>query len=228
MDRKGTILLIHGLGGSRANMWPIAAWLEKSGYPVQHWTYRSIGNRIETHATRLTRDLLELDRRSDGHPVHLVTHSMGGIIVRAALARPETRLQNAGRLVMLAPPHHGSPVARKMTRWLGWLTPSLDQLSDRPDSYVNQLPDSLSGSGFELGIIEAARDRVIVPGTTRLPGCAGFARLDLHHHGLTWSRRSLRLISAFIGAGRFPSTSPAGASESVRPATDSWQLESSG
>ena len=98
---------------------------------------------------------------SDGQ-LHLVTHSMGGIIARTMFA--DFEFQNLGRVVMLAPPHRGSHMARKLTPLVGWLSPSLEQLSDSADSFVNRLPNTLKQKEIEFGIIESTKDRVIEQG----------------------------------------------------------------
>jgi len=144
------VVLIHGLGGNRTDMWPIGWRLKRLGFTVHNWSYRSVGNRIETHADRLSKLLTELGNQNSGR-IHLVAHSMGGIIARAAFAKNE--FKNLGRVVMLAPPNLGSHVATKLTRYIGWLTPSLGQLSDCPDSFVNRLPNSLRNNGIDFAIM---------------------------------------------------------------------------
>jgi pimeloyl-ACP methyl ester carboxylesterase len=57
------------------------------------------------------RDLVvRLHRENGGQPVHLVTHSMGGLIVRAALLEHGDQLWPLlGRIVFLGTPHYGTP-----------------------------------------------------------------------------------------------------------------------
>ena len=204
MDRvsweNDLVILIHGLGGNRIDMWPIGRRLKSLGFEVCNWGYRSIGNRIETHANRLAEFLSKIDRQVTGQ-IHVVTHSMGGIIARATFA--DQLFNNVGRVVMLAPPNRGSHVARKLTRYLGWLTPSLEQLSDSPGSYVNQLPNTLYGSGIEFAIVESSKDRVIAPGGVHLDGHSDYARVDGHHGVLTWYSDTIRLVENFLILGQF-------------------------
>ena len=195
------VVLVHGLGGSRIQMWPIARRLKRLGYEVRNWGYRSLGNRVETHAKRLGMELTTLDSQVSGSKIHLVTHSMGGIIARTMFA--DFEFQNLGRVVMLAPPHRGSHVARKLTPYIGWLTPSLSQLSDSLDSFVNQLPNTLTQKGIEFGIVESTKDRVISQGGVHLEGYRDYANVAGHHGVLTWYRDTIRLVEDFLAQGKF-------------------------
>jgi pimeloyl-ACP methyl ester carboxylesterase len=200
-QHKDIVVLVHGLGGSRLDMWPIARRLRRRGYETRNWGYRSFSNRVETHAARLGRELTALDRESSNRRVHLVTHSMGGVITRAMLA--DFELHSLGRVVMLAPPHRGSHVARQLVPFLGWLSPSLAQLSDSADSFVNQLPNTLQQRGLEFAIVEATKDRVIEPGGVFLDGYRDFARVAGHHGVLPWYADTVRLVEDFILHGTF-------------------------
>lgn len=194
-------MLVHGLGGSRLDMWPISRRLKRLGYQVRNWGYRSLGNRVESHATRLGNELLSIDRQISQGRVHLVTHSMGGIIARKMLE--DFDFQNMGRVVMLAPPNCGSPIARRLTPFIGWLTPSLGQLSDSADSFVRQLPNTFQDKGIEFGIIESTIDRVIRQGGVHLEGLRDYARVRGHHGILTWYTDTIRLVESFLSEGKF-------------------------
>ena len=209
-NHRDVVVLIHGLGGNRLDMWPIGRRLKRLGFKVRNWGYRSVGNRIESHATRLADDLRDLDRQVVGR-IHLVTHSMGGIISRTMFAQND--FANIGRVVMLAPPHQGSHVARKLTRYIGWLSPSLQQLSDSADSFVNGLPNSFKQKGIEFAIVESTKDRVIEQGGVYLDGYRDYARVDGHHGVLTWYSKTIQLVEEFLTGGEFE----ANASNTVKP-----------
>ena len=195
------VVLVHGLGGSRLDMWPLARQLRRRGYAVRNWGYRSVGQRIETHAARLAKDLAAIDADMSAGKIHLVTHSMGGIITRTMFAKHD--IENIGRVVMLAPPHQGSHAARRLVPYVGWLTPSLKQLSDDEDSFVNQLPNSLQHSGIEFGIIESTKDRVIAQGGVLLDGYRDYARVEGHHGVLAWYPQTMKLAENFLAMGKF-------------------------
>jgi pimeloyl-ACP methyl ester carboxylesterase len=64
-----------------------------------------------TLSTAALRDLvLSLHNANGGKPVHLVAHSMGGLVVRAALMDHGPKLwPKLGRIVFIATPHYGAP-----------------------------------------------------------------------------------------------------------------------
>ncbi len=199
-NHQDIVVLVHGLGGNRLDMWPISRRLKRLGFGIRNWGYRSVGNRIESHANRLANDLADLDRLVSGR-IHLVTHSMGGIIARTMFAQND--FANVGRVVMLAPPHQGSHVARRLTPYIGWLSPSLQQLSDSDDSFVNGLPNSLEQKGIEFAIVESTKDRVIVQGGVHLDGYRDYARVNANHGVLTWYSQTIRLVEDFLVHGTF-------------------------
>ena len=201
IDPNDIVVLVHGLAGSRLDMWPLGRRLKRRGYAVRNWTYRTIGQRIETHAERLAEDLLATAGDMPAGKIHLVTHSMGGIIARKMFANHE--IDKLGRVLMLAPPHRGSHAARKMAPYFGWLTPSLKQLSDAEDSFVNQLPNSFQSADIEFGIVEATKDRVIEQGAVLLDGYRDYARVKGHHGVLAWYPQTIQLAENFLVHGSF-------------------------
>ena len=201
------VVLVHGLAGTPIDMWRVARALKRKGYTVHNCWYRTFGRGIESHAQWLGEKLKELDETATGRKIHVVTHSMGGIILRKTLA--ESEFQNIGRVVMLAPPHRGSHAARTLAPYLGWLTPSLLQLSDVGDSFVNQLPNSFERKGVEFGIVESTKDRVIAQGNVLLDGYQDYARVAGQHGFFAWYADTIRQVEAFLADGKF--------SESAQP-----------
>ena len=75
-----TIVIIHGFGGHRWLMRPLAGRLQRAGYQTLNWGYRSLFRDIETHALRLRSDLEKLSQQADISRLHVVAHSMGSLV----------------------------------------------------------------------------------------------------------------------------------------------------
>ena len=199
-----TVVLIHGLGGTRLDMWPLSRRLKHQGFTPHCWGYFSLGRQIETYVSRLLKDLRKIEEDPDVRHFHLVGHSMGSIIVRAAIAQES--FSKLRRIVMLAPPNGGSHVARWLGPRLQWIAPCLSQLSDEEGSYVNQLSQLETLPNVQLGIIEAAHDRVIAKECLRLQRQHDYVVVSGQHGILTWYSRTQRLVEQFLRFGQFENT----------------------
>lgn len=78
------VIVLHGIGSGRWVMWPLAQRLRSHGYRVEQWSYRSLFSSIEVHAAKLHAFLKQKKREEEC--LHIVAHSMGCIVVRAAFA----------------------------------------------------------------------------------------------------------------------------------------------
>ncbi|XZE33250.1 esterase/lipase family protein [Pirellulaceae bacterium SH501] len=190
------VLLVHGFASHRSVMWPLALRLRSQGFRVFTWGYSSLFSSIGTHASRL-RDLSKL-QFSDGSRFHVVAHSMGSIIARAAfdLSPPS----NLARLVLLAPPNKGSPVARIASRFLGKLIPPTMELSDSPTSFVNRLSNS---GNLDIGVIAARFDLLVPERNTHLAFERAYETHFATHNSVLFSRAVCIQIANFLREGSF-------------------------
>lgn len=103
-------VFVHGYMASGGVFAPMAAYLASRGAaPRQlHFTYAPLGS-IARLAERLGR--LIRDAQPAGGPVHVVAHSLGGLVARYYLQVMGGRID---RLVCLATPHRGT---RRATPW---------------------------------------------------------------------------------------------------------------
>ena len=76
------LILIHGLGAHWLVMSPLARRLQKQFGRVINWSYSSLWSRIEHHGQRISEQLQQLDDDPNVERIHLITHSMGGIVAR--------------------------------------------------------------------------------------------------------------------------------------------------
>ncbi|MEV6357307.1 alpha/beta fold hydrolase [Streptomyces hydrogenans] len=64
---------------------------------------------LSTSADELHQTILAASADTPGRPVHLVAHSMGGLVVRTALMRHPELWNHVGKIVFIGTPHYGSP-----------------------------------------------------------------------------------------------------------------------
>ncbi|PQO35290.1 hypothetical protein C5Y96_09655 [Blastopirellula marina] len=196
LDRPERVILIHGLSGNRWVLGPLNRFLKKHHYLPSRWCYRSVGNSVTNHAQRLKAFLEE--EADSREPLHFVTHSMGGIILRAVLA--DTNWQRPGRLVMLAPPNHGSNVAALASRGLHYLCPALSDISTSPDSLVHRLPMVQS---LDTGVIAATQDLLVHLESTYIGNQVDHVLVPCGHNRILRHPESLQEILHFLKNGRF-------------------------
>lgn len=196
--RNQAVVLLHGLAANRLVMVRLSKFLDGHGYETANWGYRSIRGSIESHAWALRTQLDDFISAGRHEVVHIVAHSMGGIVARRALSLSHTA--NLGRLVMLGPPNRGSHVARRLSRPLGSICPALRELSDSAHSYVNQLGEP---SDIECGIIAAAADRVVKLQSTFLASQSDHIILPGHHGMLPWRCDTAKQVIHFLRYGKF-------------------------
>jgi pimeloyl-ACP methyl ester carboxylesterase len=193
-----TLILIHGLAAHWLVMSPLARRLKTQYGRIINWSYPSLWSRIERHGQQMADELQRLDDDPKVERFHLITHSMGGIVARLALA---TRVPHKmGRMVMLAPPNTGSHVARSLAPILGRICPPLFQLSDEAASFVASLPPP---SAVEVGIIAARSDFLVAEPRTHLPNEKEHIILPGMHSSLVWRKETAEQVAEFLSAGKF-------------------------
>lgn len=113
-----TVVLVHGFMASHRNMRRISYFLRCGGAETYLWDYPSRKRTLREHGCYLNRLLNHIAKEKPGVPIYFVTHSTGGLILRAALNLsncPEEA--KIGRAVLIAPPNQGAVFARRMGKY---------------------------------------------------------------------------------------------------------------
>lgn len=192
------VLLTHGIASSRYFMWPMARHLRRAGFETRLYGYPSLRGSNRQLGERFALAIRTLAQQHPGRKLHVVAHSMGSIVTRCALLAGVPA--GLTRVVMIGPPNRGSHVATRLAPTLGWIAPTLCELCDHEQSFVNTLPRRLD---VEVGIITAEYDRMVRPESTLLDD--GFVHLVLpnHHTPILWHRRTAEHVTRFLQEGRF-------------------------
>lgn len=197
------VVTVPGLLAGRHTMRRLDERLCEAGYQTRHWRYASMRGSMTHHASKLAHELRELARSSAVRRVHLVCHSMGSVIARAAIHESglETRWPlKVGRIVMLAPPNGGSRLTRIPLGPFASSFPQLCELSEAPDSYVRCLPPL---TRMSVGVIAASRDFVVALESTHLSGQRDHAVLETTHQRLISHPEAIEMSIRFLDSERF-------------------------
>jgi hypothetical protein len=211
-ERPEAVLLLHGLARSDGSMGLLGARLAEAGFEVHNLDYPSTDHAPEELDALLFGPVHACC--SAAPRVHFVTHSLGGILLRAHLARH--RPPNLGRVVMLAPPNRGSEWVDLLGRspafrWA--LGPTAAQLGTDVESLPNRLPPV----DFPLGVIAGTRsinplgsailpepnDGTVSVESTRVEGMSDFLTVEASHTFIMRSEEVARQVIAFLRSGRF-------------------------
>jgi len=209
-DAREAVVLLHGLYRSERAMRPLAARLEAAGYAVHNLGYPSI-TAAPDELSSLLREKVE--GCCAGAPrLHFVTHSLGGILTRALLA--EQAPANLGRVVMLAPPNHGSEFVDVFGNAFGWaLGPTGRELGTAPSSLPNRLPPPDYAFGVIAGtwslnplsafVLPGDSDGTVSVESTRLDGMSDFVAVPASHTFILYSDDAAKQVLEFLRTGRF-------------------------
>ena len=190
------VLLIHGFLSKRLLMKPLARRMRDAGYTTCGWGYPSYLGSLRRHASRLRPELERVC--SEYEVVHIVAHSMGTIVLRLALeAGP---LPNLGRVVLMAPPIRGTPMARFAGPLFRPFCKGISELSDAPTSLVHQIEPAQE---LDLGIIAARLDWIVPASRTPLPEQRDHICLLSTHNSMLFLPGGARQVIEYLQNGRF-------------------------
>ncbi|MFA6228943.1 MAG: alpha/beta fold hydrolase [Rhodanobacter sp.] len=203
------VILLHGLWMRGFALAKLHRRLMEAGFRVHRFDYLSVAATQQRILDRLQARMREL--APDASKVHLVGHSLGGLIaLRACLAADDLP---PGRIVCLGSPLKGSAAARAFAGWgrggevlLGGNRELLEQGFERwsGSRQVGMIAGSRPlGLGSVLGHFEGEHDGTVAVEETRLPGLTDHYVIETNHTGLLFSQDVARKVTQFLRDGRF-------------------------
>ena len=154
------VVLVHGLWRSGFAMRSIASDLEDYGFHTVSIDYPSTEMEIPELTKQYLPDGIQHCKETGAQQIHLVTHSMGGILARQYLQ--SNTLPEGSKVVMLSPPNQGSKLSEKFGEywWYQWMTgPAAISLTQKEDGIINRL----QAVNEPIGIIAAYREWSLWP-----------------------------------------------------------------
>ena len=216
-----TVVLLHGLGRTPLAMTGLARFLSRQGYQVINQGYASRTLSIPELCQTVFYDISQAWPSEEGKPIHMVTHSLGGVLLRYGLQYWQPLSQRLGRAVMLAPPSQGSEVVDVLRRWPllpRIMGPAFLQLGTDKDSVPSQLLQREAAHlPIEIGVIAGnrslepwfsplfpgANDGKVSVARSRLPGMKDFRVLETGHTFIMNDKRVRQHILHFLTTGTF-------------------------
>ncbi|MDB4470785.1 lipase family protein [Deltaproteobacteria bacterium] len=185
------VLLLHGLFNNRASWFWFKTYLRKQGFNNIATINLSSWHNEEVLTELVAKKVDELRHRLGVDKVHLVGHSMGGII-----ARNYIQLRGGANKVdccaILGSPHFGSKLTPFAIAPLGRvLVPGSD--------FLQRLNNAPVPEGIRMTNIYTRKDNMVLPNSnTQLPWGAAVELDDMGHTGLIYRQPALNAVSAAL------------------------------
>jgi len=190
-----TVVFVHGAIVRGWEMALLRRRLRQLGYRVRQFRYRSMMKGLDDNARRLS----EFLRETEGDVLHVVGHSMGGVLIRQVFEQyPDPR---PGRLIAIGSPLLDCWVGRRfyrMHRRIGRLL-----IGRTVTDHISRLNDPVWRGARDFGVLPRPSDGVVLLNETRLQGIRGHTTIRLNHFGMLFSKRCCAQIARFLATGAF-------------------------
>lgn len=203
------VVVVHGLWMHGFTSLPMAGHLRRKMhcpvYPFDYWsTLRSLDHNSDR--------LFDYCQTLDEHTVHLVGHSLGGLVVVNMLNRHD--FDRPGRVVAIGSPFAHSESGKRFAK-----IPLLGKALGRSITQAHSREPMAYRGGREIGVIAAAKPRgpgkilgsmdaphdgIVFADETRLPGAKEILEMpDQTHTTSYFSRRAADRAADFLRDGKF-------------------------
>ncbi|GIX35419.1 MAG: hypothetical protein KatS3mg126_1198 [Lysobacteraceae bacterium] len=202
---RGAVVLVHGLYLRGPAMWPLARRLRRAGFVCEILDHGSVGTEPARTLGRLAARAGRLARHG---PVHLLGHSLGGLLA-LALAQREGGW-GEGRILCLGAPIQGSAAAAALVRRglgavLGRAAPLLSAgVEPVAGAQVGMIAGTRAlGLGHWLARLPVPHDGTVAVAETQHPLLAMHRCMPVSHTGLLLHAAVAAVACDFLaGAGQ--------------------------
>ncbi len=204
---KGTVVFVHGLYMTGLELGVLRLRVGQDGFQTHTFHYHTVLVPVRENAGRL----LDYLRQLDASMLHLVGHSLGGLVIlRMFELHPELP---PGRVLLMGSPVRGSAAARNMVnRHWGWL------LGQSASGGLAEEHEPVWDQDRELGVLVGTagpglrprnpelpepHDGLVSVQETRIPGATDMVELEVHDTGMLFSREVADQVIGFLNLGHF-------------------------
>lgn len=160
MQNDKTVVLIHGYCKDKSDMFTLKSNLTDLGYncvcinfPTRFGTLEDCNKILQWEISKMLPSMAEQQQ------IHLVGHSMGGLIIRSYLAR--NYFPNLGRCVLIAPPNSGSKLVDLAHKIFPSVSKVFKPLSDLKTNGT-QIPQPICIPCPEIGVIAGNKSNLLL------------------------------------------------------------------
>lgn len=212
---EDTVVLLHAAVVSHRSLFVLARRLKNRGFRIFNLDYPNRKLGVLDCADSLYpmfRDLSVVSARAGGR-IHIVGHSMGGLVARHLLQMYQP--PNFGRLVTLGTPHRGSRLADVLQDWFIYeklFGPAGDDLvTNQRLNWVGPWPPPyeiglIAGTvpiGPGLFLLRHPSDGTVARGSAQPPGGTDYATVRATHTLIPFLKKTADLTARFFRTGRF-------------------------
>ncbi len=205
---------IHGYGGLGIELTEIQKVIEKEGFVSEIYTYPSLVKDVDSVGFTLFQKIQE----ENYDTVSFVTHSLGALVVRSIYEHIDslTSFPFIQRIVMIAPPNNGSPVADFFAQFSfvkHIIGPNINNLTTNPLTGAGKYPIPTCEVGLIAGssggkrgyniFLQGDNDGVLLPEQTKMGIEKDLVFVKSGHIELLFNKTVKKYVTSFLIHGRF-------------------------
>jgi pimeloyl-ACP methyl ester carboxylesterase len=209
-NSKSTLVFVHGAVVNGWEMVVLRHRLHQLGYDVRLFQYQSMLKGLDENVTRLASFI----KSTQGDTIHVVGHSMGGVLIRLAFERRDD--PRPGRLIAIGSPLLDCWVGHRFLRLHPWLGRYL--IGRTVFDHITHLRHPVWHGARDFGVIAGTypfgigavfrslpkpSDGVVLLDETRLGGISDHVTYRLNHFGMLFSKRCCAQVARFLALGSF-------------------------
>lgn len=215
VEARHKVYLIHGYAGLGIEMEKLRRAAVNAGFETEIFSYPSLQQDIDTVAQALFHKI----QVENPDTVSFITHSMGALVARSIYNYLDTAtfFPHIHRMVMIAPPNKGTPVAdffvqSRIARFLGG--PNIENLTTDPNHGAYSYPIPNCEVGIILGVrgrgsrgynlfLEEDNDGLVLPKHAILGIEKDIAFVNASHTAILIVNKTEDLVLQFLNRGTF-------------------------